>query len=344
MSSRDCVEPRIKKDVSDSKNIERSSTIEEAGEDCAYLTGTVRDLIKLSHEEVCQEKVLSLGQYKELGITKDETASKKTEMCERLERQMEVFASLKDPEEVFIDPSHEVSSQEPIIATVMEASHEAWQRTVITSEECHEPTIIKGTNALSNTGMGDTIERAEETFMEPTGESWQMKVLSSGKWDESMIKKGQIPWTNTNVGDMLERVEEDHAPSTGSAKTSIEPLHKENLQEKVLSSEQYKEHISSKKTKMGETFEKQKEVVADLTHSEKLYVEPTHEVGWQENVLSVGKCEVPMIIQGKTAWENLGIDETIERAEEGLAPFTGTAKVLTEPLHKANLQLSLIHI
>ncbi|XP_068071420.1 microtubule-actin cross-linking factor 1 isoform X36 [Danio rerio] len=338
LSSRDCVEPRIKKDVSDSKNIERSSTIEEAGEDCAYLTGTVRDLIKLSHEEVCQEKVLSLGQYKELGITKDETASKKTEMCERPERQMEVFASLKDPEEVFIDPSHEVSSQEPIIATVMEASHEAWQRTVITSEECHEPTIIKGTNALSNTGMGDTIERAEETFMEPTGESWQMKVLSSGKWDESMIKKGQIPWTNTNVGDMLERVEEDHAPSTGSAKTSIEPLHKENLQEKVLSSEQYKEHISSKKTKMGETFEKQKEVVADLTHSEKLYVEPTHEVGWQENVLSVGKCEVPMIIQGKTAWENLGIDETIERAEEGLAPFTGTAKVLTEPLHKANLQ------
>uniref|UniRef100_A0A9J8AP53 Microtubule actin crosslinking factor 1 n=1 Tax=Cyprinus carpio carpio TaxID=630221 RepID=A0A9J8AP53_CYPCA len=107
-------------------------------------------------------------------------------------------------------------------------------------------------------------------------ENCQEKVLSPGGHEKPKVLKGKIAWTNTDVTETVERVEEDLAPLAGTARAFIVPLHKEYLQEQVLSSGQYKEPKSKKdetvrkKTSIGETLERPEEDVVALTN-EKLY-------------------------------------------------------------------------
>uniref|UniRef100_A0A8C1UKZ2 Microtubule actin crosslinking factor 1 n=1 Tax=Cyprinus carpio TaxID=7962 RepID=A0A8C1UKZ2_CYPCA len=137
--------------------------------------------------------------------------------------------------------------------TFIEPSHvEVWQKNVLSSRECEEPKIKKEEIESNNYGVGECIEPAEKDFPHLASkdrpfkvpshkENCQEKVLSPGGYEKPKVLKGKIAWTNTDVTETVERVEEDLAPLAGTARAFIVPLHKEYLQEQVLSSGQYKE-------------------------------------------------------------------------------------------------------
>ncbi len=338
LSSRDYVEPKFKKDDTDSRNTDMDRTIEGAGEDLACLMGTDQTFIDPSHAEFWREKFLSSRECEEPKIKKDEIESNNTNVGENTELEEKGVPHLASKDRPVIVPSHKENLQEKVPSP---GGHE-------------KPKFLKGKFAWINTDIGESVERAEVdlapltgtegTFMEPSCAVWQEKVLSSGEYDESTILKGKIAWTNTEIGETIERAEEDLAPLTGTARAFILPLHKENLEEKVLSSGQYKEpkikkdETSSKKTNIDETKERPEEDVATLTGSEITCIESTREVIWQEKVLSSGGYEEPIIIKGKIAYKMTGMGEMIESAEEDLAHLTNADRAFIETLNKDKLQ------
>ncbi|XP_016105079.1 microtubule-actin cross-linking factor 1-like [Sinocyclocheilus grahami] len=388
LSSRDYVEPKIKRDDTDSRNTDMGRTIEGAGEELACLTGTDRTSIEPSHAEVWQEKVLSSRECEEPKIKKDEIESNNTNVGESIELAEKDVPHLASKERPFIVPSHKENLQEKVLSP---GRHEkpkflkgkiAWTNTdigetveraeenlapltgtardvivplhkenlqdkVLSSGQYKEPKIKKVETSSKETNVCETKERpgedvaaltgSEITFIEPTREVvWQEKVLSSGEYEEPIIIKGKIAYKITGMGEMIARAEEDLAPLTDAGRAFMEPLNKDNLQEKVLSSGQpkiKKDEMVSKKPNIGETIERPEEDVAALTGSEITFIEPTHEVVWQEKVLSSGEYEEPMIMKGKIAWKNTGMGEMIARAEEDLAPLTGTEGTFMEPSH-----------
>ncbi|RXN05391.1 microtubule-actin cross-linking factor 1 isoform X1 [Labeo rohita] len=334
LSSRDYVEPKIKTDDTD-----MGRTIKGAGEDLACLTGTDRTFIEPSRADVSQEKVLSSRECEEPKIKKVEIERNNTDVIETIKLAEEDVPHLVNKDRPFIAPSHKEDLQEGVLSP---GGHE-------------KPKVLKGKLAKTNTDTGEKVERAEENLAPLEGaarafteslnkENLPEKVLTPGGHEKPMVLKGKIAWTDTDIGETVERAEEEFAPLADVARASSVPLHKENLKQKVLSSGEYKEPKSkkdetdSKKTNIGETLERPEEDVAVSTGSEITFIEPTHEVVWQEKALSSGEFEEPMIMKGKIAWTDTGMGEMIERAEEDLAPLTDAGRAFVEPLNKENLQ------
>lgn len=326
LSSEEYGQPKIKGQIA-CKIADIRETIERTEEDLALLTETNRAFIEPSNEAIWQEKVLSSRDYVDV---KDEIDIKNTDMGKTIEGAGEDLACLTGTDRIFIEPSQA----------------EVWQEKVLSSREYKEPKMKKDEIESNRADVVDTIKRAEEDFPHLTvkdrpfivpshKEDWQEKVLSPGH-EKPKLLKGQIACMDTEIqSETVERATEDLAPLTGAARTFIEPLHKENLKVKVLSSGHYedpkiKKDETASKTYLSETIEGQEEDVAALTGSERTFIEPTHEAVWQEKVLSSGQYEEPMIIKGKIAWKNTGMGERIERAEEDLAPLTCTEGNLME--------------
>uniref|UniRef100_A0A8C2BDI7 Microtubule actin crosslinking factor 1 n=1 Tax=Cyprinus carpio TaxID=7962 RepID=A0A8C2BDI7_CYPCA len=332
LSSRDYVEPKIKKDEIGGSNINVGESIGLAEQDVPHLASKDRPFIVRSHKENLQEKVLSPGIHEKPKFLKGKIAWTNTDIGETVERAEEDLAPLTGTARDLIVPLHKENLQEKVLP----------------SGQYKEPKIKKDETSSKETNIGEKKERPEEdvaaltgseiTFIEPTHEVvWQEKVRSSGEYEEPIIIKGEIAYKITGMGEMIERAEEDVAPLTDAGRAFVEPLNKDNLQEKVLSSGQpkiKKDETSSKETNIGETKEKPEEDVAALTGSEITFIEPTREVVWQEKVLSSGKFEEPMIMKGKIAYKITGMGEMIERAEGDLAPLTGTEETFMEPLHR----------
>ncbi|KTF95278.1 hypothetical protein cypCar_00002956 [Cyprinus carpio] len=350
-------------------------TIEMAGEDLAPLMVTNKTFKEPLHKVDLQEKVLSSEMYEQPKIN-GKTACKITDIGETVERIEQDLAPLTETNVTFIELSNEEIQEEVLFdkkntdmsktiegagedlacltgtdRTFIEPSHvEVWQKNVLSSRECEEPKIKKEEIESNNYGVGECIEPAEKDFPHLASkdrpfkvpshkENCQEKVLSPGGHEKPKVLKGKIAWTNTDVTETVERVEEDLAPLAGTARAFIVPLHKEYLQEQVLSSGQYKEPKSKKdetvrkKTSIGETLERPEEDVVALTSSEITIIKPTHEVVWQEGVLSSEEYEEPMIMKGQIAWKDTGMGEMIERTERDLAPLTGTEETFMEPSH-----------
>lgn len=320
LSSEEYGQPKIKGKIA-CKIADIGETMERTEEDLALLTETNRAFIEPSNEAIQQEKVLSSTDYVDV---KDDIDSKNADVGKTIEGAGEDLACLTDTDRIFIEPSQA----------------EVWQEKVLSSREYKQPKMKKDEIESNKDDVVETIKKAEEDlphltskdrpFIVPSHkEDWQEKVLSPGG-------QGKIACMDTEISsETLERAKEDLAPLTEAARAFIEPLHKENLKVKVLSSGHYEEPKIKKdetasKTNLGETIERQEEDVAALTGSERAFIEPTHEVVWQEKVLSSGKYEEPMIIKGKIAWKNTGMGERIERAEEDLAPLTCTEGNLIE--------------
>uniref|UniRef100_A0A8C1M204 Microtubule actin crosslinking factor 1 n=1 Tax=Cyprinus carpio TaxID=7962 RepID=A0A8C1M204_CYPCA len=332
LSSRDYVEPKIKKDEIGGSNINVGESIGLAEQDVPHLASKDRPFIVRSHKENLQEKVLSPGIHEKPKFLKGKIAWTNTDIGETVERAEEDLAPLTGTAGDLIVPLHKENLQEKVLS----------------SGQYKEPKIKKDETSSKETNIGEKKERPEEdvaaltgseiTFIEPTHEVVsQEKVQSSGEYEEPIIIKGKIAYKITGMGEMIERAEEDVAPLTDAGRAFVEPLNKDNLQEKVLSSGQpkiKKDETSSKETNIGETKEKPEEDVAALTGSEITFIEPTREVVWQEKVLSSGKFEEPMIMKGKIAYKITGMGEMIERAEGDLAPLTGTEETFMEPLHR----------
>ncbi|XP_016296211.1 microtubule-actin cross-linking factor 1-like [Sinocyclocheilus anshuiensis] len=328
LSSRECEEPKIKKDEIESNNTVVGESIELAEKDLPHLVSKDRPFIVPSHKENWQEKVLSPGGHEKPKVLKGKIAWTNTDISETVEKVEEDLAPLAGTARAFIVPLHKENLQEKVLS----------------SGQYKEPKSKKDEIASKKTNIGETqdlaaLKGSEITFIETTHEVvWQEKVLSSGEYEEPIIMKGKIAWRNTGMGEMIEKAEKDCAPLTDADRAFIEPLNKENLQEEVLSSGQYKEpnikkdETVSKKTNIGETLERPEDVAA-LTSSEMNFIKPTHEVVWQEGVLSSGEYEEPMIMKGKIAWKDTGMGEMIERAERDLAPLTGTEGTFMEPSH-----------
>ncbi len=217
------------------------------------------------------------------------------------------------------------------------------QEKVLSSGQYKEPKIKKDETSSKKTNTGETKERPEEdvaaltgseiTYIKSTREVWQEKVLSSGEYEEPIIIKGEIAYKITGMGEMIERAEEDLAPLTDAGRAFLEPLNKDNLQEKVISSGQpkiKKDETVSKRINIGETIERPEEDVAPLTGTEGTFMEPSHAV-CQEKVLSSGECDESTILKGKIAWKNANVREKIDRAEEDLAPLTGKGGTFMVP-------------
>ncbi|KAL0166143.1 hypothetical protein M9458_037987, partial [Cirrhinus mrigala] len=391
LSSRECKEPKIKKDEFERNNTDVAETIELAEKDVPHLASKDRPFIVPSHKEDLQKKVLSPGGHEKPKVLKGKIAWTNTDLGETIERAEDDLAPLEGAARAFTEPLNKENVQEKVLPP---GRHEkpkvlkgkiAWTDTdigetveraeedlaplagaarassvhlhkdnlkqkVLSSGEYKEPKSQKDETDRKKTNIGETLERpgeddavstgSEITFIEPTHEVvWQEKVLSSGEFEEPMIMKGKIALTDTGIGEMIERAEEDLAPLTDAGRDFVKPLNKEDLQEKVLSSRQYKEpkskkdQTASKKTNIGETLERPEEDVAALAGSEITFTEPTREVVWQEKVLSSGESDEPMILKGKIAWKVTGMGEMIERAEEDLAPLTGTEGTFMEPSH-----------
>ncbi|XP_059365706.1 microtubule-actin cross-linking factor 1, isoforms 1/2/3/4 isoform X14 [Carassius carassius] len=371
-------EPKIIQYEISCKDSYLEETIEMAGEDLAPLMVTNKTFKEPLHKVDLQEKVLSSEEYEQPKI-KGKNACKITDIRETVERKEQDLASLTETNLTFIELSNEEIQEEVLFdwkntdmsktiegavedlacltgtdRTFIEPSHaEVWHENVLLSREFEEPKIKKD-EIVSNTDAGESIELAEKDlphlaskdrpFIVPSHkEDWQEKVLSPGGHEKPKVLKGKIAWTNSDVSETVESLDKDFAPLTGTARAFIVPLHKENLQEEVLSSGQYKEpkskkyEIASKMTNIGETQD-----VAGLTDSEIAFIEPSHEVVCQDKVLSSGECEGPIIIKGEIAWRNIGMGEMIEKAEKDCAPLTGTDRAFIEPLNKANLQQKVL--
>ncbi len=329
LSSRECEEPKIKKDEIETNNTNVGESNELEEKDVPHLASKDRPVIVPSHKENLQEKVLSSGQYKEPKIKKDETSSKKTKIGETKERPEEDVATLTGSEITYIESTHEV----------------VWQEKVLSSGKYEEPVLMKDKIAWKNTGMGEMIERAErylapltgteETFMEPLHAVCQENVLSSGECDESTIVKGKIAWKNADMREKIDREEESLAPLTGTEGTFMEPS-REVWQNKILSgecdeSEIKKDEIVRKNTEMSESKLRAEEELPLLTVSETTFMEPSQEEYWQKNVLSSEQYEEPKINISKIACKKTDMGETIKRTEEYLAPSTGIGLNLKVP-------------
>uniref|UniRef100_A0A671NAY2 Microtubule-actin cross-linking factor 1-like n=1 Tax=Sinocyclocheilus anshuiensis TaxID=1608454 RepID=A0A671NAY2_9TELE len=157
-----------------------------------------------------------------------------------------------------------------------------------------------------------------------TMDSEAISGIEEEEHEEPKIIQYDIACKDSYLEETIEMSGEDLAPLMVTNKTFKEPLHKvplnkENLQEEVLSSGQYKEpnikkdETVSKKTNIGETLERPEDVAA-LTSSEMNFIKPTHEVVWQEGVLQYDQLNVKPD-EAKTAKQPEELNKMVEHEE-----------------------------
>ncbi|XP_073668846.1 microtubule-actin cross-linking factor 1, isoforms 1/2/3/4/5 isoform X10 [Paramisgurnus dabryanus] len=318
-------EPMIKKDKVVKINTELRETEEKVKKYLVPLIGTDRAIEEHSPKSDWQENVLSSEKYEEPKIKKQEIAKINTDI------------KLEEREEEALP--HFVGT-----GTLRDPSHQAeWQAKDLSSGEHDKQNNKREELSIRDTDMEETTEETDDDLAPLAGtnvasmkksrkEICQVKVLSLEGYQQP---KTEMSNKKTVIGESTERAVEDFPTSkmadTGSA--FKDPSHKDNWQEKALSSEDdEKLHYKGGEisTKIRETVEIENKGLPLLESTDSALINPSDKVDWQEKVLSLTESEEPNDKEDQSPRKNIELRETIERAEVDLAALTGTVE---EVLH-----------
>uniref|UniRef100_A0A8C1ULA5 Microtubule actin crosslinking factor 1 n=1 Tax=Cyprinus carpio TaxID=7962 RepID=A0A8C1ULA5_CYPCA len=111
LSSRECEEPKIKKEEIESNNYGVGECIEPAEKDFPHLASKDRPFKVPSHKENCQEKVLSPGGYEKPKVLKGKIAWTNTDVTETVERVEEDLAPLAGT--LNVKPDEAMAAKQP---------------------------------------------------------------------------------------------------------------------------------------------------------------------------------------------------------------------------------------
>uniref|UniRef100_A0A8C1JDT6 Microtubule actin crosslinking factor 1 n=1 Tax=Cyprinus carpio TaxID=7962 RepID=A0A8C1JDT6_CYPCA len=111
LSSRECEEPKIKKEEIESNNYGVGECIEPAEKDFPHLASKDRPFKVPSHKENCQEKVLSPGGHEKPKVLKGKIAWTNTDVTETVERVEEDLAPLAGT--LNVKPDEAMAAKQP---------------------------------------------------------------------------------------------------------------------------------------------------------------------------------------------------------------------------------------
>ncbi|XP_051519307.1 microtubule-actin cross-linking factor 1-like isoform X11 [Myxocyprinus asiaticus] len=354
LASGEYEEPEIKKyGMAFRKTVEGEADREE--KDLAPLPDTKRAFIEPTHKDTWQGNNLPAREYEQPKSIKYEISCKNTHTKEAIKRAEDEIVPRTSTDRAFIEPLHK----------------DIWQKKILSAGGYEQPKSIENEISCKSNDTKETVEKAEEhlvpwtgtdrAFIEPSHEViCQEKILLSGEYKQLKIKTDEIASKNIYMGETKEQSWEDISPLIGTEQTFIEPSSKVGWHENVLSSGENEEpnikndKISSKNAAVGESIERAKEDLAPLTGTDQTFMPsltslalPTTMSGnvmlFQNQVIgsTVNEPKTKQSLKREQAdsSKNTDMGEPSEKAEEDLAPSTGTDETFIKPSHTSSALL-----
>ncbi|XP_057210504.1 microtubule-actin cross-linking factor 1, isoforms 1/2/3/4/5 isoform X14 [Triplophysa rosa] len=312
-------EPKIQKYDISSTNTDIEESIKRKEEAVPYLMCKERAFIDRSHKENRQENVMSSGECEEIKNIRQEIAYVNTDM--EKSKRLEISRENVDIGEMIKREDSHLAALSSKDQSFKESSSKAVEPgvEVLSTGQYKQPITIEDKTVCRNTEERHSVEKVEKdiTPLTCTDREMTSKITVTEKF---AVEKG-----------------EDFSPLGSTDSILIEPSHQVDWKEKVLLSgecedpKNQREKVSMKTTDMRETVERAEEDFSNLASTDSIFIEPSHQMGWQNKVLFSGEYEEPKNQRANVSRTSTDIRDTVEIAEEDLPPMESTDTIFLDP-------------